>query len=93
VYVPAEENAASAHDCPPFGQAVAVTAPAPVASGEDRLANLVPGLDPLDVPVCMLDRERRYRYAGAGYLALRGKPIEALVGRTPGEVFGACSWC
>src|SRR5687767_3001276 len=54
---------------------------------EERLALLRPGLDLLGLPACILDRDLRYRYLNAGYVAHAGRPASEFLGRTPDEVF------
>ena len=54
---------------------------------EARIAALRPGLEVLSLPACILDREQRYVYLNAAYLAHADKPLADFIGRTPDEVF------
>ena len=53
----------------------------------DRLAALRPGLDLLGLPACVIDGEKRYRYANAAYAALSSRPPEAFEGHAVEELF------
>jgi diguanylate cyclase (GGDEF)-like protein/PAS domain S-box-containing protein len=63
---------------------------ATVAAGPEgfglRLAALAPGLDVLGLPACILDRELRYRYANAAYLAQTGWRAQDFIGRSVEQV-------
>ena len=52
-----------------------------------RVASLAPALDVLGLPACLLDRDLRYEYVNAAYVAHSGLPAHAFAGRTPDEVF------
>jgi diguanylate cyclase (GGDEF)-like protein/PAS domain S-box-containing protein len=52
-----------------------------------RVAALAPALDVIGLPATILDREMRYHYVNAAYLAHAGRGAEEFPGRTPDEVF------
>ncbi|HUQ29463.1 MAG TPA: PAS domain-containing protein [Usitatibacter sp.] len=52
-----------------------------------RVASLAPALDVLGLPAVMLDRDMRYHYVNAAYVAHSGRAAAEFPGRTPDEVF------
>ncbi len=58
---------------------------------EDRIAALRPGMDLLDLPVCVIDPQQRYRYVNPAYCAYSAKAASDFEGRTTDQVFGPVS--
>ncbi|WP_207462566.1 GGDEF domain-containing phosphodiesterase [Azospirillum sp. SYSU D00513] len=57
-------------------------------SGETPLDTLRQILDAMPVLVCLMDRDRRHIYGNRPYLDFTGIPLEALVGKTIGDLMG-----
>src|SRR5690349_9212742 len=55
---------------------------------ESRIAAMKPGLDLLDLPACIIDTERRYRYVNPAYCVHGGLQASEYLGRTSEEIFG-----
>src|SRR5688572_25387596 len=53
----------------------------------ERLATLRPGLDALGLPACVIDTNRRYRYANAVYAALSNRAPSEFDGPAVEELF------
>jgi diguanylate cyclase (GGDEF)-like protein/PAS domain S-box-containing protein len=53
----------------------------------ERLAELKPGLDSLGLPTCVIDTNKRYRYANAAYAALSNREPAAFEGPAVEELF------
>jgi PAS domain S-box-containing protein len=54
---------------------------------ETRLEELVPGLDLVGLPVCVLDVQRRYQYVNPAYCAYVGRKREDFIGKEPDQVY------
>jgi diguanylate cyclase (GGDEF)-like protein/PAS domain S-box-containing protein len=56
---------------------------------EARLEELVPGLDLVGLPVCVLDVQRRYRHVNPAYCAFTARKREDFLGKEPDQVYSA----